>query len=131
MKVPFHIAHGLRDIALAATAPHADLRRRLTSAVALTLAVTLLATAAIYLAERNHPQSDVRNLWDAFFFTSSQMTTLSASMANPVTLTGQVIVLIIDIYAITVVATLAGMFGAFFHHRSQERLRQSQDEAGH
>ena len=41
-------------------------------------------------------------------------------MANPATNLGKILELIFDLWAITVVASLAGSFGAFFHARSKE-----------
>lgn len=79
--------------------------------------------------EGNHPGSDIHNLWDSFFFTTSQLFTLSSSMANPVTRVGQATCMVLDLYAITVVSTVAGMFGAFFYHRSDERRRQKGTDA--
>ncbi len=129
-----HLLRWFSDLASAASLPHAELRRRLYGISLLTLAMTLIATGAIYWVERHHPESDIRTFWDAFYFMVSQMTTVSAPMSNPVTFWGQALVLIINIYAITVVASLAGMFGAFFHHRSRESAasreeteRQAQD----
>ena len=87
----------------------------------LTFGVAALATVAIWVAEHGHKESDIHSLWEAFFFSISQLTTMSTSMANPVTRTGEVIVLLMDFYAITVVSTLAGMFGAYFYHRTDER----------
>jgi hypothetical protein len=42
-------------------------------------------------------------------------------MTNPVTTAGRALDLVLEVYAITVVVTLAGSFGAFFHGRSAER----------
>ena len=133
MSIIAHIVQGLRDLLSAASLPHADLRRRLSSMVALTFCVSIVMTLAMLAAERHHPDSDIHSLWDAFYFTVSQMTTLSSTMENPVTRVGQVVVLFMDIYAITVVSTLAGMFGAFFYHRTDERrslAAQRQQEPG-
>ena len=51
-------------------------------------------------------------------------------MANPATNAGKVIELFFDIYAITVVATLAGSFGAFFHQRSKGMNRLEHELTG-
>ena len=57
---------------------------------------------------------------DAFLFSVSQLLTAS-SVASPQTDPIKVLELLFDIYAITVVAALAGSFGAFFHRRNQEQ----------
>lgn len=126
MSIAQYLFRGVRDLIQANSVPHSDLRMRLLTTVALTIGMTIVATIALFLVERHHPTSDIHSLWDAFYFTASQMVTLSTPMRNPVTWIGQIMVLIIDVYAITIVSTLAGMFGAFFYHRSDERRRAAE-----
>ncbi|WP_323040534.1 hypothetical protein [Gemmobacter sp.] len=130
MSVFHHVFHGIRDVLRAATLPHADLRRRLGGTISLTVIASAVATLAIYAVEKDQKGSDIHNLWEAFFFTMSRMTTMSAAMANPVTRGGEVIVLLIDLYAITIVSTLAGMFGAYFYHRSDARRQAAAGKDG-
>ncbi len=121
-----HVFSGLHNLLHSKSIQHSDLRRRLAATVVITIVVDIIGTLGMYLVERHHPASDIHTLWEAFYFTTSQMTTLSSSMANPVTIIGQSIVLFLDVYAITVVSTLAGMFGAFFYHQSDDKRRQQQ-----
>ena len=72
-------------------------------------------------AQRRPPGSDVKSIGSALFFSSTQLLTVSSSMSNPLTTAGRVLDVAMEAYAITVVASLAGMFGAFFHRRSDER----------
>lgn len=109
--------------------PHVDLRNRLFTTFSFTVMVSGVATFALFLAERGHQESDIANLWDAFYFTVSQLSTLGSDMNNPVTTTGQIIVLLINVFAITVVSTLAGIFGAYFYHRTDQRHRAHQAAA--
>jgi hypothetical protein len=44
----------------------------------------------------------------------------SSSSARPPSDLGKILELVFDLWAITVVASLAGSFGAFFHARSKE-----------
>ncbi len=81
----------------------------------------LLAAVGIWLLERNSPGTEITNFGDAIFWTSAQMLTVSSQMANPVTTGGRILDIALEAYAITVVATMAGLFGAFFHRRSLER----------
>ncbi|SIT09536.1 Ion channel [Paracoccus saliphilus] len=111
----------IRAVIQAASPTHSDLRDRLVAAVSLTVVVDVFATLLLYLFEKDHGSTEIHNLWDAFYFTTSQLVTISTSMANPVTPAGQALCIVIDVYAITVVSTVAGMFGAFFYHRSHER----------
>lgn len=52
---------------------------------------------------------------DAAFFTAVQLLTISSQLRNPVTGAGRVVDVILELYALVVVTSLAGMFAAFFH----------------
>ncbi|MBS1879420.1 MAG: hypothetical protein JST31_07905 [Actinobacteria bacterium] len=116
----------------AKTQTHGHLRRRLTIIFAATAVMAVICTLVVYLTEHNAERTEIHDLFDAFIFSTSQLLTAS-SVASPHTDLGKVLELFFDLWAITVVATLAGSFGAFFHARSKEidgvesRLR---DEAG-
>lgn len=104
------------------TATHRHLRDRLTAIAALTLAIDLLASALVLHFEDGEGRArDITSFGDAIFWTTSQLLTVSSSMENPVTLGGRIIDVGLELYAITVVAALAGSFGAFFHRRGHER----------
>lgn len=90
--------------------------------VFVTLFFAAICTLIVYFTERNAHGTQIHSFFDAFLFSTSQLLTAS-SVANPTTQTGKVLELFFDIYAITVVATLAGSFGAFFHQRSKEMDR--------
>jgi hypothetical protein len=93
----------------------------LAGALALTLLVDAIGTVVAFYAERHGPKTDIHSIGTAFFWVSAQLTTVSSQMTNPVTTTGRALDLVLEVYAITVVVTLAGSFGAFFHGRSAER----------
>jgi hypothetical protein len=117
-----HVNHARREmiaVASGKTSTHAHLRRRLLTIFIVTAVFALACTIIVYLTERNAHGTEIHNLFDAFLFSTSQLLTAS-SVANPTTNFGKVLELFFDIYAITVVATLAGSFGAFFHQRSKE-----------
>ncbi len=122
-----YLFRGILQVIRAETLAHADLRRRLSGIVVLTLLVAVAGTVSIFLIENGRPGTGIATLWDAFLFTASQLITLSSLTGNPATHAGQIIVLLVDIYALTVVSTVAGMFGAFFFHRSDERRREASD----
>ncbi len=120
-----HLNHASREmiaVASAKTATHAHLRRRLLTIFFVTAVFAVACTILVYLTERHAHGSEIHNLFDAFLFSTSQLLTAS-SVADPTTNFGKVLELFFDIYAITVVATLAGSFGAFFHQRSKEMDR--------
>ncbi|MDX6637557.1 MAG: hypothetical protein QOJ01_1068 [Solirubrobacterales bacterium] len=98
---------------------HTHLRNRLLAIIWVTIALGIISTFLVYTLERHAAGTQIHSLFDAFLFSMAQLLTAS-SVASPSTNVGKIIELAFDIYAITVVATLAGSFGAFFHRRSQE-----------
>jgi hypothetical protein len=119
------VKHASREaiaVARGKTATHAHLQRRLLAIFTVTAIFAVIFTIVVYFTERHAPNTEIHSVFDAFLFSTSQLLTAS-SVANPATNAGKVIELFFDIYAITVVATLAGSFGAFFHQRSKEMDR--------
>jgi hypothetical protein len=119
-------------VARAKTRTHAHLRRRLLVIFAATAAMAVLSTLVVYISEHHAKGTEIHDLFDAFIFSTSQLLTAS-SVASPATDFGKVLELFFDLWAITVVATLAGSFGAFFHARSKEidgLEQRMRDEAG-
>jgi hypothetical protein len=100
------------SVARGSTATHTHLRRRLGIIFGAT-------TLVVYLTEHGAKGTEIHDLFDAFLFATSQLLT-GSSAANPATNAGKVLELIFDLWAIFVVASLAGSFGAFFHARSKE-----------
>jgi len=126
-----HINHASREaiaVARGSTSTHARLRRRLSTIVLVTVFFAAIFTVIVYVSERHAHGTQIHSVFDAFLFSTSQLLTAS-SVASPTTQLGKVLELFFDIYAITVVATLAGSFGAFFHQRSKEMDRASRDLA--
>ena len=108
-------------IVRADTITHRHLRERIVAMFALTLVVDVFCSVLVWLLERHAHGSDVTGIGSAFFFSSTQLLTVSSSMTNPLTAAGRILDIGMEAYAITVVAALAGSFGAFFHRRSSER----------
>ena len=108
-------------VARADTITHRHLRERIVAMFALTLVVDAFCAVLIWLSERHAAGTDVKGIGTALFFSSTQLLTVSSSMANPLTTAGRVLDVAMEAYSITVVAALAGSFGAFFHRRSSER----------
>jgi hypothetical protein len=54
------------------------------------------------------------------FWTTTQLLTVSSSMQNPISFPGRVLDVVMEIYAITVIAALAGALGAFLIKRGEE-----------
>jgi hypothetical protein len=104
-----------------ATKTHQHLRDRLISVALVTLVVDAIGTVFVYMLEHSASQSEITNLGDALFWTTAQLLTVSSQMSAPLTTGGRIVDVFLMAYAITVVATLAGSFGAFFHRRGLER----------
>jgi hypothetical protein len=108
-------------VARADTETHRHLRERIVAVAALSVVVDLACAVLVFVFERHAAGTDITNLGSALFFSSTQLLTVSSAMANPLTTPGRILDVAMEAYAITVVASLAGMFGAFFHRRSDER----------
>jgi hypothetical protein len=119
----------VRDVVRASSDPHLHLRERLVAVGLATAIVAVLCALLAWLFERHGSGTEIHSLWDAFFWTATQLLTVSSSIKNPVTTGGQILDIFMEAYAITVVGTLAGSFGAFFHVRSQQRMQSSQRQA--
>jgi hypothetical protein len=115
----------MRDMARARTLAHADLRERLAGIALLSLALDLVAG---YLALRfEHGHKDAfGDYWNALFWTTTQMLTVSSQLTNPHSLGAHLLDVFLEFWSITAVTAVAGSFGAFFHHRSMDR-RSAQD----
>jgi hypothetical protein len=111
----------IRAVARADTDAHRHLRDRLAAILAISVVVDLVCGVLTFLFERHAPGTDVKSIGSALFFSSTQLLTVSSQMANPLTTAGRVLDVAMEVYAITVVTSLAGSFGAFFHRRSTER----------
>ena len=115
--------HEIVDVARAKTTTHRHLRERIVAMFALSVVVDLVCGLLSFLFERHAPGTDIKTIGSGLFFSSAQLLTVSSSMANPLTAAGRLLDVGMEAYAITVVAALAGSFGAFFHRRSAERER--------
>jgi voltage-gated potassium channel len=110
----------LFQVVRGSTATHAHLRDRVLSIAWVTVLMALVSSLAIYLVERHAQSTQIHNIFDAALYTTSHLLT-AGSVATPTTTAGKVLQLCFDVYAITVIAALAGSFGAFFHRRGKER----------
>jgi hypothetical protein len=104
-----------------ASPTHQHLRERLVFLLVLSAIVDVLASVAILFAEMNAPGSQIHTYGDALFWTTGQLLTVSSNLVNPISPVARVLDLFMEFYAITVVATVAGSMGAFFHRRGLER----------
>jgi hypothetical protein len=120
-SMPKTLAQELRDIFHAATPTHLHLRNRLASIAMVTLIVDAIGSVLVFMFEHHAKGTDITNFGDSVFWTTAQLLTVSSQLRNPVSTGGKVTDIFLELYAISVVATLAGSWGAFFHRRGMER----------
>ena len=78
-----------------------------------TVIVDVVGTLLIFIAERHARGTDIHTLGDAFFFTTVQLLTVSSQIRNPFTTFGRAVDIVLEIWAVLVVAGSAGAFAAF------------------
>ena len=54
----------------------------------------------MWLFENDVGGSEIHNLWDAFFFTTVQLLTVSSQMQNPVTTGGRIVDIVLELTAL-------------------------------
>jgi hypothetical protein len=93
---------------------HARLLGRLGLVVVATAIVDVFGTMAIYFAERHADGTEITSMGDALFFTTVQLLTVSSQIRNPFTTTGRIVDVVLELWAVIVVAGAAGAIAAFF-----------------
>ena len=91
----------------------------MTIAVA-TLGIDLICAALAFLLERHSQETEIKTFGSAVFWTTTQLLTVSSQIKNPISAGGRVLDVFMEIWAITVIATLAGAVGSFLQKRGQE-----------
>lgn len=99
---------------------HRVLRGRLAVLLGATVLLDAVGTILMYLFEHAHPGSGFDDVGGALFWVSAQLTTVSSQMPNPVTTPGRVLDIVFEVWAISVVATLAAALAAFLRARHVE-----------
>jgi hypothetical protein len=124
----------IHGVARGVTPTHAHLRSRISFLVVVTVVLDVVASVFVYLFERHAAGTDITTLGDSLFWTSTQLLTVSSQLRNPLSTPARVLDIFLQVYAISVVAVLAGSFGAFLHRRGIERdpldVRHSVGQAG-
>jgi hypothetical protein len=112
------LAVGVHDVIRGVTDDHSQLRDRLLTALVATIVVDAIGTVLIYVLEHGKKQTDVHSVYQAFFWVSTQLLTVSSSVKNPLTTGGRAVDIVLELWAITVVTACAGAFAAFLDARS-------------
>lgn len=111
----------VRGVIRAETPTHAHLRSRIATLTLAAVVADAVGSVLMLLADRHEPRSDITNIGDALFWTTSQLLTVSSQMTNPLSTWGRILDVGLELLAITLVTALAGSFGAFFLRRGHER----------
>ena len=85
-----------------------------------TVGVDLFCAIAAFLLERHSQQTEIKTFGSAAFWTTTQLLTVSSSFKNPISFGGRILDVFMEIYAITVIASLAAAIGSFLQKRGQE-----------
>lgn len=99
---------------------HRRLVSRLMIVLGLTIVVDAIGTMLVYFFERDVKQTEIHTVFDAFFFTSVQLLTVSSQIKNPLTLAGRILDLFLELWAVLVVAGSAGAIASFFQTGDSE-----------
>jgi Na+/alanine symporter len=93
---------------------HRRLVSRLVLVLALTAVIDVIGTILVYAFERKTAQTDIHSFFDAFFFTTVQLLTVSSQIKNPLSTAGRLVDIFLEIWAVVVVAGSAGAIASFF-----------------
>jgi hypothetical protein len=97
-------------------AHHRQLLSRLAVVLSLTALVDLCGTLVVYFAERHAAGTEITSVGDALFFTTVQLLTVSSQLKNPLTTVGRVTDVVLEVWAVLVVAGSAGAMADFFQN---------------
>ena len=117
MKLLADLRRELHRVARGASAEHERFRRRLATLILLTAVIDAIGTTLMYILEHDEEGSSIDSVFDAFFWVTTQLLTVSSQMPNPVTTGGRIVDILLQIWAITVVATVAASFAAFLQKK--------------
>jgi hypothetical protein len=120
LRVLGSAAREVRDVLRATTATHRRLRDQLVTIIVATVGIDLVCAIAAFLLERHSQQTEIKTFGSAAFWTTTQMLTVSSQIKNPISVGGRLLDVFMEIYAVSVIATLAGAFGSFLQKRGQE-----------
>ncbi len=120
LRVLGESAGEVRNVVRAGTPTHRRLRDRLVAIALATVGLDLVCAVLAFLFEHHQKQTQIDSFGSALFWTTTQMLTVSSSIQNPISLPGRVLDIVMEIYAITVIGSLAGALGAFLIKRGEE-----------
>jgi len=100
-----------------ATDEHERFRRRLATLILATALIDAIGTALMWMLEHDETRSDIHSVFESFFWVTTQLLTVSSQFPNPLTTGGRIVDIFLEVWAITVVATVAATFAAFLQKK--------------
>jgi hypothetical protein len=120
LRVLGETAAEVRAVLRADSPTHGRLRDRLVGIALATAGFDIVCAVLAFLFEHHQKQTQIQSLGSALFWTTTQMLTVSSNIQNPISFPGRVLDIVMEIYAITVIGSLAGALGAFLVKRGEE-----------
>ena len=120
MRMLANFVAELRRVVGGGTPTHARLRDRLVGLAVTTIGIDLICGVLAFLFEHDQSASQIRTFGGAIFWTTTQLLTVSSNLRNPVSTPAHVLDVFMEMYAITIIGTLAAAVGAFLIRRSEE-----------
>lgn len=99
------------------------MKKRLPAIIALGLGIYGLLLAALLLAEKAAPQSGIRSLGDALWFSFVTLSTVGYGDLYPVSPVGRAIGMVFMLLSVGLLSSLLGMAVSFVHGQALPRLR--------
>jgi hypothetical protein len=93
---------------------HRRLLGRLGLVFVLTVIIDVIGAVAMFMLERHSAGSQVRTIGQALFFSTVQLLTVSSPIPHPDTPAGRVVDVLLEVWAVVVVAGSAGAIASFF-----------------
>ncbi len=113
-------ARELRDVLRAASPTHRRLRDVVVVIITATAGIDLVCAIVGFLLERHAHGTQIHTFGSAAFWTTTQLLTVSSQITNPLSVGGRILDVFMEIYAITVIASLAAALGSFLQRRGRE-----------
>ncbi len=120
LRVMANFGAEVRSVLGAGTPIHGRLRDRLVALALTTIGFDLVCGALAYLFEHGQANSQIHTFGSAIFWTTTQLLTVSSNLSNPISAPARILDVVMEIYAITVIGTLAAAFGAFLIKRGDQ-----------
>ncbi len=103
-------------------------RVRIVRLALVSVGVDLVAALLAYAFERGAPH-EFASVWEALFWTTTQLLTVSSSLPNPENTATKFLDVVLELYAIVVVTSLAATFTDALHHRTRRRVHERKLQA--